>query len=107
MATTLTISVLRHNQVHVGHVGDCRLYHVHSNQITRVTSDHSYAGVQLKLGLITVNEAANSELRCVLTRSVGQETVHPASTRKADRPGRWNSPATSSASNARMACIAA
>lgn len=38
-----------------------------------MTNDHSYAGVQLKLGLITVNEAMNSQMRSVLTRTVGQE----------------------------------
>ena len=87
MATTLTISVLRNNEVTIGHVGDCRVYHIHGNEINRITSDHSYSGVQLKLGLINVQEAAASPLRCVLTRSVGQDpiirpdyhtiTVHP------------------------------
>jgi serine/threonine-protein kinase len=40
-----------------------------------MTNDHSYAGVQLKLGLITVEDAVNSPLRSVLTRSLGQEPV--------------------------------
>jgi serine/threonine protein phosphatase PrpC len=73
MATTLTISLFRHNEVNIGHVGDCRVYVIQQGRIRRVTNDHSYAGVQLKLGLITVDEAVNSEMRSVLTRSVGQE----------------------------------
>src|SRR5437764_3722386 len=28
MATTMTAALFRHHQVHVGHVGDCRLYHI-------------------------------------------------------------------------------
>jgi serine/threonine-protein kinase len=73
MATTLTISMFRHNEVNIGHVGDCRVYLIQQGRIRRVTNDHSYAGVQLKLGLITVQDAANSQMRSVLTRSVGQE----------------------------------
>jgi serine/threonine-protein kinase len=73
MATTLTVSLFRHNEVNIGHVGDCRVYVVQQNRIRRVTNDHSYAGVQLKLGLITVDEAMNSQMRSVLTRTVGQE----------------------------------
>lgn len=73
MATTMTVSLFRHNEVNIGHVGDCRVYLVQQGRIRQVTNDHSYAGVQLKLGLINVQEAANSEMRSVLTRSIGQE----------------------------------
>jgi serine/threonine-protein kinase len=73
MATTLTAAIYRHNEVTIGHVGDCRVYVIQQGRLRRVTSDHSYAGVQLKLGLVTVQEAASSEFRSVLTRSVGQE----------------------------------
>ena len=75
MLTTLTISVFRNNEVTIGHVGDCRVYALQQGRIRRVTSDHSYAGVQVKLGLVTVEEAANSQLRSVLTRSVGQDPM--------------------------------
>ena len=51
MATTLTVSLFRHNEVNIGHVGDCRVYLIQQSRIRRVTNDHSYAGVQLKLGL--------------------------------------------------------
>jgi serine/threonine protein phosphatase PrpC len=73
MATTLTVSIFRHNEVHIGHVGDCRVYLIQQGRIRRLTNDHSYAGVQLKLGLITVEDALNSPLRSVLTRSLGPE----------------------------------
>ncbi|HXE53924.1 MAG TPA: protein phosphatase 2C domain-containing protein, partial [Tepidisphaeraceae bacterium] len=75
MLTTLTISIYRNNEVSIGHVGDCRVYAIQQGRIRRVTSDHSYAGVQLKLGIVTVEEAANSQLRSVLTRSVGQDAM--------------------------------
>ena len=75
MMTTLTISVFRNNEITIGHVGDCRVYAIQQGRIRRVTSDHSYAGVQLKLGIVTVEEAASSQLRSVLTRSVGQDPM--------------------------------
>jgi succinyl-CoA synthetase alpha subunit len=56
------LPIFRHNEVNIGHVGDCRVYIVQQGRIRRMTNDHSYAGVQLKLGLITVEEAMNS--RC-------------------------------------------
>ncbi|MGD0541035.1 MAG: protein kinase [Tepidisphaeraceae bacterium] len=73
MATTLTASIFRHNEVNIAHVGDCRVYAIQQGRIRRVTNDHSYAGVQLKLGLINVDEAMSSQMRSVLTRTVGQE----------------------------------
>ncbi|HUB25384.1 MAG TPA: protein kinase [Tepidisphaeraceae bacterium] len=73
MATTLTVSIFRHNEVNIGHVGDCRVYLIQQGHIRRITNDHSYAGVQLKLGLVTLEDSVNSPLRSVLTRSLGQE----------------------------------
>ncbi len=73
MATTMTACLFRNNEVTVGHVGDCRVYVISQGQIRRLTNDHSYAGVQLKMGLVSAQQAASSEFRSVLTRSVGQE----------------------------------
>ncbi len=75
MATTLTISLFRNDEVTVGHVGDCRVYHIQGGRIRRVTADHSYAAMQVKLGLLSPQEAATSELRSLLTRSIGKEPV--------------------------------
>lgn len=74
MATTLTAILLRDSEATIGHVGDCRVYHVHEGMIKRITNDHSYVGLQLKLQLISEEEARNSEFRNLLTRCVGN---HP------------------------------
>lgn len=71
MATTLTVTVLRANKVTIGHIGDCRAYVLHEGRLQCVTTDHSYAGVQLKLGLISSQQAMRSPLRSVLTRALG------------------------------------
>jgi serine/threonine-protein kinase len=74
MATTLTVSLFRRNEVAIGHVGDSRTYLVRQGQIRQLTSDHTYVAMQLKLRLISKEEAMASNLRTMLTRSIGQ---HP------------------------------
>jgi serine/threonine protein phosphatase PrpC len=72
MATTMTALLLRNSEVFVGHVGDCRAYHIHQGRIERLTSDHSYVGMQVKMGLLSEHEAATSDMRTMLTRLIGQ-----------------------------------
>ena len=73
MATTLTVSLFRNNEVTIGHVGDCRVYLIQRGVAQQITTDHSYAAMQLRLGLISPQEAATSDMRCVLTRSLGKD----------------------------------
>jgi serine/threonine-protein kinase len=72
MGTTLTISVFRRTEVAIGHVGDSRAYLVRQGEIRQLTSDHTYVAMQLKMSLISEAEAQTSELRTLLTRSIGQ-----------------------------------
>jgi serine/threonine-protein kinase len=72
MATTLTVSVFRHNEVAVGHVGDSRAYLVRQGEIRQLTSDHTMVAMQVKMNLISKEEAASSDLRTMLTRSIGE-----------------------------------
>ena len=75
MATTLAVVVLRNNEIVVGNVGDSRVYLVRKSQIKQLSTDHTYAGMQQKFGLISEQDAKTSENRSILTRSVGQEPV--------------------------------
>ncbi len=78
MATTLTVTMFNNNDVIIGHVGDCRVFHINGREIRCLTSDHSYVAMQRKLGLITEQEARGSNLRSMLMRTVGQEmTLSP------------------------------
>jgi serine/threonine-protein kinase len=87
MATTLAVTLFRNNEISVGHVGDSRVYLIQQGGIKPLTSDHSYVAAQVKMGLLTQREAMVSEMRSVLTRSVGKDpivqvdcstlTVHP------------------------------
>ena len=63
MATTLTVSLFRRNELAIGHVGDSRAYLVRQGQIRQLTSDHTYVAMQLKMSLISKQEAMSSDLR--------------------------------------------
>jgi serine/threonine-protein kinase len=75
MATTMNVCIFKGRDVHVGHVGDSRLYLVRQEEIKKLTQDHSMTGLQLKLRLMTELEARASHLRSMLTRSVGIEPL--------------------------------
>ncbi len=73
MATTMTITVFRNNEVGIGHVGDSRSYLVQGGKIRCMTGDHTHLAFHVKMGLFSAAEAQNSPLRSVLTRAVGKE----------------------------------
>ncbi len=79
MATTMNVCIFKGRDVHIGHVGDSRLYLVRQEEIKKLTNDHSMTGLQLKLRLMTEMEARASHLRSMLTRSVGARDHHPIS----------------------------
>jgi protein phosphatase len=73
MATTLVACALRYDQAVVSHVGDSRCYLVRNGQAKAVTQDHTWVNEQRKLGLLSAAEAAQSESRHILIRSLGPE----------------------------------
>jgi len=88
MATTLVTCALRFDQAIVCHVGDSRCYLVRNGQARTITQDHTWVNEQRKLGLLTAAEAATSEARHVLIRSLGPEMfVSPDTTAVTVQPG--------------------
>jgi serine/threonine protein phosphatase PrpC len=73
MASTVVACAIRHDQAYVAHVGDSRCYHIRGSAITAVTTDHTVAGEQSRQGLISSEEAEDSETRHVLSRALGPE----------------------------------
>jgi serine/threonine protein phosphatase PrpC len=71
MATTMLTSIFRHDKVNIAHVGDSRAYLVRAGKIRRLTSDHSYTSLQVKLGLLLERNAMTSPHRSTLTRALG------------------------------------
>lgn len=73
MATTLVVCALRGDQAYLAHVGDSRCYLVRNEHAEPLTRDHSWVSEQLQQGLISEAEAAESESRHILTRTLGLE----------------------------------
>ncbi len=49
MATTLSVCIFRDKELFIGHVGDTRVYLVRQENMRRLTDDHSYTAMQVKL----------------------------------------------------------
>jgi len=73
MATTVVACALRHDRAVIAHVGDSRCYLIRRGRATLLTRDHTVASEQVRLGLISADEAAESPNRHRLLRSLGND----------------------------------
>lgn len=73
MATTIVACALRFDRATVAHVGDSRCYLIRSGRAVALTRDHTVAGEQVRLGLISAQGAAGAPTRHLLSRSLGNE----------------------------------
>lgn len=71
MCTTIVAGLFRYDRVVVAHVGDSRCYLIRRGQAEQLTGDHSLVAEQVRMGLLTAEEAAASERRHLLSRSLG------------------------------------
>jgi serine/threonine protein phosphatase PrpC len=75
MATTIVACALRYDRVTVAHVGDSRCYLIRGGKAAQITRDHTIASEQVRLGIVTAQEAAEGETSHILSRSLGTELV--------------------------------
>ena len=66
MATTLTICIVKNNIGYVGHVGDCRIYHLRDEGIMRRTKDQTEVQKLLDEKILTKSLAKNYHRKNVL-----------------------------------------
>lgn len=71
MGTTLVSAIWLDDKLAVANVGDSRLYVVHKGKMTQQTTDHSFVQEQIARGFLKPEDAEKSELRNMLTRSIG------------------------------------
>jgi serine/threonine protein phosphatase PrpC len=78
MGTTLTAALIDKNTLNIGQVGDSRCYLIRNGSIKQLTNDHSLVAEQIRMGLITPDEAAHHPARNIITRALGtKEKVEP------------------------------
>jgi PPM family protein phosphatase len=75
MATTIVACVLRFDRAVVAHVGDSRCYLIRRGHAEAITRDHTVAGEQLRMGLLTARQAASASTGNLLSRSLGSELI--------------------------------
>jgi PPM family protein phosphatase len=73
MGTTLVLGLFCDEGLLLGHVGDSRAYCLRKGRLTRMTRDHSLLQEQIDAGLLSLEEAAFSNIKNLLTRAVGVE----------------------------------
>ena len=73
MATTLVACALRYDRATIAHVGDSRCYLVRRGHASLLTRDHTLVNDQVRLGILSAKEAASSERRHLLSRSLGTD----------------------------------
>lgn len=73
MGTTLVAALFDYHGVSIAHVGDSRAYRLRDGQLEQLTRDHSFLQEQIDAGLITVEQARNSQDRNLVTRAMGVE----------------------------------
>ena len=71
MGTTLVVGVFRGNLLLLGHIGDSRCYRVRAGTLVQITKDHSLLQEQIDAGLISLEQAATSSIKNLVTRAVG------------------------------------
>jgi protein phosphatase len=71
MGTTLVVGLFTNHKLLVGHIGDSRMYRLRAQVLIQITEDHSLLQEQIKLGLITPEQAKFSANRNLVTRALG------------------------------------
>jgi PPM family protein phosphatase len=73
MATTIVACALRFDRAAIAHVGDSRCYLIRQGCASMLTRDHTIVNDQVRLGILSSREAAQSAARHVLSRSLGND----------------------------------
>lgn len=71
MGSTVVACLVTDGSVHVGHVGDSRLYRHRDKELERITKDHSIVQDMIDRGMYTEAEARAASVSNIVTRALG------------------------------------
>ncbi len=78
MGSTVVAVVVHDASISLAHVGDSRIYLLRDGKLQQLTNDHSLVMEQVRRGLITLEEARESDMQNIIIRALGSdETVEP------------------------------
>ncbi len=71
MGATVTTAWANEGKLSVAHVGDSRAYLLRTGNLQQLTNDHSLVAEQVRRGIITPQQAEESDMQSVLLRALG------------------------------------
>jgi len=88
MGTTLVSVLAVNDNVALAHVGDSRIYRIRDDRIVQLSRDHSVVQQQVDRGILSAEEAHESQYRHLITRALGlKESVEVDLTEEPVLPG--------------------
>lgn len=88
MGTTLVSVLAVNDHVALAYVGDSRIYRIRGEQIVQLSRDHSLVQEQVEHGIISPEEAQESQYKHLITRALGlKESVEVDLTEQPVLPG--------------------
>lgn len=75
MCTTLVAALVREDRAWIANVGDSRAHLITQDGLTAISEDHSLVAEQIRDGIITEEESWLSDVRHIITRTIGSEEV--------------------------------
>lgn len=69
--TTLSIGIVKDNNLYIAHIGDGRVYLIRDSKIRPITQDHTYVAELVKGGIISSDEALTHPDKNKVTRALG------------------------------------
>jgi PPM family protein phosphatase len=76
MGTTVVVLMFRNGQPWCAHIGDSRLYLLRKSNLQQVTADHTWVGMALQAGEISLDEAKTHPWRHVLSQCLGRKDIY-------------------------------
>jgi len=73
MGTTCVTLVVAGGRAYIVNIGDSRAYVARSGKLRQITQDHSWVAEQVRVGLLSEEQARNHSHRNVITRSLGTQ----------------------------------
>lgn len=73
MGTTFVAGIFTDNKIVVGHIGDSRMYRLREGVLKQLTVDHSLLQEQISAGLLTKEQAKQSNDGHLVTRALGTD----------------------------------
>lgn len=71
MGATLTTGWINGSKLSLAHVGDSRAYLLRTGALQQLTNDHSLVAEQVRRGILTPQQAEESDMQSVLLRALG------------------------------------